>query len=86
VYIGPLHNSAVVIDPPVVKPDGSLLNTLRYAGRDLRASVNPAAGMPAWSVYSRLSNEMHAVTEVWVDNEFDTQRRRGRRATTRVTA
>jgi hypothetical protein len=33
-----------------------------------------------------MGNLMHAVTEVWVDNEFDTQRRRGHRATTRVTA
>jgi hypothetical protein len=86
VFVGPLHSSSIVIDPPNIHPNGGLMNSLRYAGRDLRASANPSAGMPVWSVYSRLSNQMHAVTDVWVDNEFDTQRRRGHRATLRVTA
>ncbi len=86
VFIGPLVQPAVVFDPPNIHPNGGLLNSLRYSGADLRNAVNPSAGMPAWSVYSRLANVMHTVTEVWVDNEFDTQRRRGHRATQRVTA
>lgn len=86
VYIGPLVSGAINLDPPNIHPNGGLLNSMRYAGRDLRDAANPSAGMPKLSVYSRLSNTMHEVTSFWVDNEFDTQRRRGHRATLRVTS
>lgn len=86
IYIGPLVSGAINLDPPNIHPNGGMLNSLRWSGANLRDSFSAEAGMPRWSVYSRMGNLMHAVTEVWVDNEFDTQRRRGHRATTRVTA
>jgi len=37
-----------------------------------------------WSVWSRVDGSARAVTNWWVDNEWDTQRRRGLRGTTRT--
>lgn len=37
-----------------------------------------------WVVYSRVDNQAHAVTDWFVDNQWDTQRRRGLRASTRL--
>jgi hypothetical protein len=38
-----------------------------------------------WCVYSRRENAAHSVTNWWVDDEWDIQRRRGLRPTTRST-
>lgn len=38
-----------------------------------------------WCVFSRLNNAALAVTDWWVDNEWDTIRSRGLRATSRIT-
>jgi hypothetical protein len=46
-------------------------------------------GLPAstfWVVYSRKLNQRYTVTNYWCDNEWDTVRSRGLRATSRVTA
>src|SRR5213595_595359 len=46
-----------------------------------------AAGIPqghAWVVFSRKHRETHSVTNVWVDDEWDIQRSRGLKGTTRV--
>lgn len=37
-----------------------------------------------WCVYSRVDDTPHAVTNWWVDDEWDTQRTRGLRSTTRT--
>lgn len=39
-----------------------------------------------WVVYSRADDDARRVTNFWVDNEWDVQRSRGLRATTRQTA
>lgn len=38
-----------------------------------------------WCVWSRTERKAYAVTDWWVDNEWDTQRRRGLKATQRIT-
>ena len=38
-----------------------------------------------WCVFSRRDNEARPVTNWWIDDEFDVQRRRGLRSTTRTT-
>lgn len=40
----------------------------------------------AWAVFSRVDNIARPVTNYWVDDEWDSQRRRGLRPTTRTTA
>lgn len=37
-----------------------------------------------WVVYSRVDDAAHPVTNYWIDNEWDTMRSRGGRATTRT--
>jgi hypothetical protein len=39
-----------------------------------------------WSVYSPTTGQNNAITNLWVDNEWDTQRRRGLRPTSRSVA
>lgn len=46
-------------------------------------------GLPSghnWVIYSRVENESYGVTDVWVDDEWDVVRSRGRKHTTRQTA
>jgi hypothetical protein len=38
-----------------------------------------------WTIFSRINNASNPVTDWWVDDEWDVQRRRGLRATTRDT-
>jgi hypothetical protein len=79
VYIGPLNQDAW--DSNSGRPVANVLTTLRNAADDLRLT-SVAAGAP-WSVYSRVGNDAHAIVGGWTDNAFDTQRRRGERATAR---
>jgi hypothetical protein len=39
-----------------------------------------------WIVYSKVAGAGYGVSDYWVDDEWDTQRSRGLRATTRQTA
>lgn len=80
VYIGPLTTLAVteVGQVPMVSLD--LQNTLAEAAKFLQSVTSNA-----WAVWSRADDVLRPVVGGWVDNEFDTQRRRGRRATGRVT-
>ena len=58
---------------------------------DVNAALAVATGLGAaggtemeWVVYSHVDSEAHNVTTAYVDNEYDTQRRRGLRPTTRT--
>lgn len=79
VYIGPLNNGMV---GTTGRPDNSIITTLRHCGRRLLAASN-AAPSTDWVVYSQLMGTAADVVGGWVDNAFDTQRRRGQSATTR---
>jgi hypothetical protein len=46
----------------------------------------PRPGRTTLPFLAALPGAVHAITDLWVDNAFDTQRRRGERATSRVTA
>lgn len=86
IYLGPLHANAVTQDQPHVHPATNLINGLAYSINFLYSLPGTGADASRWSVYSRKLNELHPVTAGWVDNEFDTQRRRGHRATVRTAA
>lgn len=60
--------------------------TLREAVGALSGVLTGAGGVDIdWSVHSRLDGVARAVTHWWVDDEYDVQRRRGFRSTTRTT-
>lgn len=82
VFIGPLNSDAVGAesagDP---RPDSTFVSRLLDAGERLHDDLAPDI---AWVVYSPSGNFMLPVTDLWVDNAFDTQRRRGAKATART--
>lgn len=81
VYLGPLCTQALAEAPPdATRPAPSMRNDFLAAGADLRDNADHF-----WCVWSRVDNQLRAVQEVWVDNAFDTQRRRGTAPTSRVT-
>lgn len=80
VYFGPLDLTTV--------EDGRVSDGARAALAALGDSLLDASNAAAtwsWCVYSVTDQEMVAVTNGWVDNAFDVQRRRGLDATVRTT-
>jgi hypothetical protein len=81
IYMGPLRTSALGTDG---RPVAGLITQLKDAGDNLLAASEAAASW-IWVVYSPTSGLETTITNGWVDNEFDTQRRRGRVPTSRTT-
>lgn len=74
-YIGPINGSANTVDG---RPTTAFRNRLRLGAENLMADVNTV-----WGVWSPTDSAFVTVTNGWVDNAFDTQRRRGQAATAR---
>lgn len=89
VFIGPLADGAIaawVGGDLDVRPDPTFRETLRQAGARLSryGSVTLAGeGTFAWSILSPTDEVARQVTHGWIDNAFDTQRRRGVQPTQR---
>lgn len=85
VFIGPLNGTAVTeAGDTTLRP----LATLQQAVVDAAVALKNSSGstLCTWSVYSTFGpDHLHPVTDVWCDNEFDTVRKRGERATARIT-
>lgn len=89
-YIGPLAvGTNLTVTGADVRPSTTLINDL-VASADAVLETEPQV---YWAVYSpttdaqggTLADSMTIVTNGWVDNAFDTQRRRGAAATSRST-
>jgi hypothetical protein len=80
VYLGPwavtANYSGYVTD--------SLVETILFSGKEL-IKASEASDQWDWVIYSPTDNEVIAIENGWVDNGWDTQRRRGTRATARGT-
>lgn len=85
IFFGPLKNTAGDLIDNAVRPVSALQNCLVANMEQLKADVEAIAAGGHWAVYSPSSNQMHPVVAGWVDNSFDTQRRRGEKPTARVT-
>lgn len=84
IFLGPLTVTASQAGsglPPVPHP--TLVETLRQSSLRLAGDLNTTTAR--WVVHSRVSSGNAHVTNGWVDNEFDTQRRRGTEASARST-
>lgn len=81
VYVGPLKEVALGTDG---RPSAGLITGLVSSAAGLLAASD-AATQWLWVVHSSFVAIDVPVTNGWVDNEFDTQRRRGRVATSRTT-
>ncbi len=83
VYIGPLSDHITMISRAGgdVRPSASARSTLASAAGRLRDRTGPAI----WSTYSTVDGAAVPVVNGWVDDAYDTQRRRGTKALVRTT-
>lgn len=77
IYLGPLPQS-VAAD----RPGAALLNDILVFGQSL-ASIG-TAGNTTWKLYSRTDAVTAKIESIWVDDAWDTQRRRGLAPTART--
>lgn len=84
IYLGALVDSAIIpstaVSPPAVNP--TFVTRIIAEALSLRDDII-AAGNYFWSVWSSVNNSRTMVDNGWVDNEIDTQRRRGVQASLR---
>lgn len=85
IYLGPLDNSAFTVSSSsaFTAVPSAIRTGLTGAMQTLR-SDGVTAGQQ-WSIWSRANGESYLVTNGWVDNALDVQRRRGNRTTVRTT-
>lgn len=89
-YLGPLVPS--VADTSTTNGDPQVSATFRQVVLDalvyLQSDVRNAAGdgTATFCIWSPTDGQMRTVTDAWMDNAFDTQRRRGTAATSRLEA
>lgn len=82
VYLGPLSTSATTAtNNQFARPSTGLMTACLSAGASL-ADDSLSTGV-RWCAYSPTDDAGLVVIEQWVNNEFDTQRRRGTTATVR---
>lgn len=81
VYIGPLDVASSDGDG---RPATATVTAIRGAGQALLDASDAAANWK-WAIRSEVDNTMVLVNNGWVDDAWDTQRRRGLDATTRQT-
>lgn len=84
VYIGPLGQNAAGAAAAGNRPAAAFITAMVNAGTAL-STASDAAATWSWVVFSRVLNLGDPVVDGWVDNAFDTQRRRGVDATSRST-
>lgn len=73
VYLGPLDTPTLGSDG---RPETATLNLIAGAATGLLA-VSDTNGTLEWGVYSRVTQTLVSVNNGWIDNSYDTQRRRG---------
>lgn len=82
IFLGPLF--ATANDSATARPSSTLVSSVANAGDGL-ITASKASTLWEWQVWSQVDGDGNEVDNGWVDNAFDTQRRRGLRATTRTT-
>lgn len=81
-YLGPFKNELDVVDT-AGGVGLQLQQTIVATGQRLLDASNSATWY--WAVHSPTNDDVNVVNNGWVDNAFDTQRRRGTAATARAT-
>lgn len=82
IYVGPLIIAALTGGG---RPTASFIAGLVGAGQRLNDASAVAGGANEWGVYSPTNDTFTPVTNGWVDDAADTQRRRGQSPTLRTT-
>ena len=85
IYFGPIRNGATnFADAAEPAPSAALVADLLVRADELRNDIAAMSPDHSWVIYSRAQAMTFDVERAWVDNAFDTQRRRGIRATSRT--
>lgn len=80
-YIGPLCNAVMASSTTTAaRPSSTFISDLYRTTKDLAGASTLGA---RWVVWSRVDQAAHAIVRGYVDNAFDTQRRRGVESTSR---
>jgi len=74
VYIGPLGSNASGTD---ARPSSTFINVLATAAATFKSNVEALTEPIEWAVWSPADSAAVNVDNGWVDNAWDTQRRRG---------
>lgn len=76
VFLGPIRQSENVQPAPTMasRPGGNMIEAIRDAARRLEKKASPR---PEWCILSRAAGLLYPVTAGWIDDTWDTQRRRG---------
>jgi hypothetical protein len=83
---GRLYIPLVIISPAAQQIDGRPSQGLRTNIAELAPIFSDLGGVDVdWSIYSRVDALARPVTDWWIDDEWDTVRSRGLRATARTT-
>lgn len=80
-YIGPLDTTAATGN----RPASACLSAIANAAASLSAAVIAADVSNYWAVWSQTDQAAVPLSDGWLDNAWDTQRRRGVLATSRTT-
>lgn len=95
VYLGPVATGATLITGSQSRPSAAVMAAIITALESLLTPADVGGSSLSWALYSRaddlggatIDDSFHDVQRGWVDNAWDTQRRRGPAATSRsVTA
>lgn len=93
VYLGPIRKGAALLDSSQARVWAQVRNAVKTGAESLLVPANVGGSSLSWSLYSpttdaagaNIDDSMHDVQSGWVDDVFDTQRRRCPDATTRTT-
>lgn len=81
VYIGPLDTAAATNN----RPAAAFMTAMANAATTLKAAVEAVSVTSFWCIWSVADGASVIVEDGWIDNAFDTQRRRGVLPTSRTT-
>lgn len=83
IFLGPMDSSAGAVLNGVARPATGMRDVVRAAAIRLKSDSN--ANSTFWSIFSPTDNAMVRVDNGWLDNAWDTQRRRGARPSLKTT-
>jgi hypothetical protein len=83
-YLGPLHTGALNTIGGQVVNDANFRDSIMNAAARVVTETEALHADWDWVVYSRMNDLAVRIATVWVDNTFDTMRKRGPKATSRV--
>lgn len=84
VFVGPLTGITAVETANRVRPSDQFMDDSTYAFRDLATGIDGLSGVAKLGIWSKADGEHYPVTDCYMDNAWDTQRRRGPDPTSRV--